>query len=108
MLAGSVAGVVEHCGMFPLDTIKVGVSFWRMPFLEAQQRCESAVALTEDVKPGSSGGIEIFSFFCCFIFRVLLDAFAAGGSKLVHEKGCKGDLRPTWISRYSCFLSSFL
>ncbi len=23
LLAGSVAGTVEHCGMFPLDTIKV-------------------------------------------------------------------------------------
>jgi hypothetical protein len=24
LLAGSVAGTVEHCGMFPLDTVKVG------------------------------------------------------------------------------------
>jgi hypothetical protein len=23
LLAGSVAGTVEHCGMFPLDTVKV-------------------------------------------------------------------------------------
>jgi Mitochondrial carrier protein len=25
MIAGAIAGVVEHCGMFPFDTIKVSV-----------------------------------------------------------------------------------
>ena len=24
LIAGAVAGTVEHCGMFPVDTIKVG------------------------------------------------------------------------------------
>ena len=24
LMAGAMAGTVEHCGMFPLDTIKVG------------------------------------------------------------------------------------
>lgn len=24
LAAGAIAGTIEHCGMFPLDTIKVG------------------------------------------------------------------------------------
>ena len=37
LLAGAIAGTVEHCGMFPLDTIKVRITeittpAWCFPF----------------------------------------------------------------------------
>jgi solute carrier family 25 (mitochondrial iron transporter), member 28/37 len=88
MMAGAVAGVAEHCGMFPLDTIKTHMMAYRPIVIQSPSTLTSSAAT----------GVAVQHTVTATEAAALLasrthESMRAVGTKIVHEHGMRGLFR---------------